>query len=39
LIVRTIAEVASQELMWVQPALLQWVYELHASDDVLALLR
>jgi len=39
LIVRTIAEVASQELMWVQPARLQRVYELHASDDVVALLR
>jgi len=37
--VRTIAEVGSQELEWVQPARLHRVYELHASDDVVALLR
>lgn len=36
---RTIADVASQELVWVQPARLQRVFELHASDDVVAVLR
>jgi hypothetical protein len=39
LIVRTIADVASQELVWGQPARLQRVFELHASDDVVAVLR
>ena len=36
---RTITEVATQELMWVQPARLQRAFELHASDDVVAVLR
>jgi hypothetical protein len=39
LIVRTIAEVASQQLVWVQPARLHRAFELRASDDVVALLR
>jgi hypothetical protein len=37
--VRTIAEVAFQELVWVQPARLHQAFELHASDDVVATLR
>jgi hypothetical protein len=37
--VRTIAEVASQELVWTQPARSQRAFELHASDDVVATLR
>lgn len=36
---RTIAEVASQQLVWVQPARSQRAFELHASDDVVAVLR
>lgn len=36
---RTLAEVAFQELVWVQPARLQQAFELNASDDVVATLR
>ena len=36
---RTIAEVADQELVWVQPARLQQSFELRASDEVVAMLE
>ncbi len=36
---RTIGEVAYQELVWAQPARLQRAYELRASEDVVATLR
>jgi hypothetical protein len=37
--VRKIAEVAGEELVWVQPALLKQAFELHASDEVVATLQ
>lgn len=36
---RTIAEVADQELVWEQPARLKQTFELHASDEVVATLE
>ena len=37
--VRTIAEVADQELVWIQPARLTQSFELQASDEVVATLE
>jgi hypothetical protein len=37
--VRTIAEVAGQELVWVQPSRMQQAFELHAAGELVATLR
>jgi hypothetical protein len=37
--VRTIADVADQELVWVQPARLKQTFELRAGDEVMATLQ
>ncbi|MDQ6876576.1 MAG: hypothetical protein M3082_02545 [Candidatus Dormibacteraeota bacterium] len=36
---RTIREVADQELVWIQPARMKQGFELHASDEVVATLQ
>ncbi len=39
LVVRTIAEVAGQALVWAQPARMKQAFELHATDEVVATLE
>jgi hypothetical protein len=36
---RRIADLAGQELVWLQPARMQQAFELRASDEVVATLR